>query len=67
MKATEINEAFAEELEQLSDRLHAGEIINISKKRRTVKVPSLVSREPREIQDGMLWNGERVEVSWERV
>ncbi len=67
MKANNINEEFLEELEELVDKLHAGEIIDISKKRRSVKVPSLVGRDSREIEGGMMWNGERVEVSWESV
>ncbi len=59
-----INEEFADELSALVDKLHSGEIIDISRKQRSVRVAKMVSAEPREIQ--IVQDGEETNILYYR-
>ncbi len=59
------NTELAEELKELAESLLNGDIVLSKSKNTKRKVPFTINRDPRKIEDGMLWNGERVEVSME--
>ena len=56
-----------EEIEELQHQLLGNNDGMISIESKVKKKPFTVNRDQRNVEDGMLWNGERVEVSMETI